>query len=405
MAFTVCVLTPAAKRDTYVASYIAGETPVTGHDVMSEMITKHDMPQRRVIAWFVNNYTRPLDWIVDEDATVEFIPTTSPTGQRIYKRSLGFILTIACARVLGKKAILRHSIAESNYWEFEDRAVTQTDIDKIKLEMNEIIRRDSPIVREILTIDKARRVFQRQGEPEIAELFVRANLDPVEVYRCGERYGYFCGGPLASSTGILRMFDIILYEQGMLLRFPNPDAPEEIPELKLEPSMGKIFFDYAHWLQVLDLNYLNKLHHRVTEGRIQELILIAEAFHSQRLGNIAEDIASRSVNFVTIAGPSGSGKTTFSERLKVQLMVCGKTPVTLPLDNYFKEREDSPRDETGEYDYERLDALDLDLLEDNLVRMLAGEEVITPVYNFIKGMKEPGKVIKLKPSDVLIMEG
>ena len=405
MAFTVCVLTPAAKRDTYVASYIAGEAPVTGHDVMSEMITKHDMPQRRVIAWFVNNYSRPLDWIVDEDATVEFIPTTSPTGQRIYKRSLGFILTIACARVLEKKAILRHSIAESNYWEFEDRAVTQADIDKIKIEMNEIIRRDSPIVREILTIDKARRVFQRQGEPEIAELFVRANLDPVEVYRCVERYGYFCGGPLASSAGILRTFDIVLYEQGMLLRFPNPDSPEEMQELKLEPSMGKIFFDYAHWLQVLDLNYLNKLHHRVTEGKIQELILIAEAFHSQKLGSIAEDIASRPVKFVTIAGPSGSGKTTFSERLKVQLMVCGKTPVTLPLDNFFKEREDSPKDETGEYDYERLDALDLDLLEDNITRILAGEEVITPVYNFIKGMKEPGKVIKLRPSDVLIMEG
>ncbi len=405
MAFTVCVLTPAAKRDTYAASYIAGEAPVTGHDVMSEMITKHDMPQRRVIAWFVNNYSRPLDWIVDEDATVEFIPTTSPTGQRIYKRSLGFILTIACARVLEKKAILRHSIAESNYWEFEDRAVTQADIDKIKIEMNEIIRRDSPIVREILTIDKARRVFQRQGEPEIAELFVRANLDPVEVYRCGERYGYFCGGPLASSAGILRTFDIVLYEQGMLLRFPNPDSPEEMQELKLEPSMGKIFFDYAHWLQVLDLNYLNKLHHRVTEGKIQELILIAEAFHSQKLGSIAEDIASRPVKFVTIAGPSGSGKTTFSERLKVQLMVCGKTPVTLPLDNFFKEREDSPKDETGEYDYERLDALDLDLLEDNITRILAGEEVITPVYNFIKGMKEPGKVIKLRPSDVLIMEG
>ena len=405
MAFTVCVLTPALKRDQYIASYIAGEAPVTGHDVMDEMITKHDMPQRRVIAWFVNNYTRPLDWIVDEDATVEFIPSTSPMGQRIYKRTLGFVLILACARVLGRKVILRHSIADGHYWEFENKAVTQTDIDKIKTEMNEIIRRDSPIVREILTIDKARRVFQRQSEPEIAELFVRANLDPVEVYRCGERYGYFCGGPLASSTGCVRMFDLILYEQGMLLRFPNPNSPEELPELKLDPSMGKVFFDYAHWLQVLDLNYLNKLHHRVTEGRIQELILIAEAFHSQSLGNIAEDIASKPVKVVTIAGPSGSGKTTFSERLKVQLMVCGKTPVTLPLDNYFKEREDSPKDETGEYDYERLDALDLDLLEDNLTRILAGEEVVTPVYNFITGKKEPGKIIKLKPSDVLIMEG
>ena len=405
MSFTVCVLTAAKKRDTYIASYIAGEAPVTGHEVMTEMITKHDMPQRRVIAWFVNNYTRPLDWVVDEDATVEFITSVSPTGQRIYKRSLGFVLIIACARALGRKAIIRHSIADGNYWEFDDGPVTQADVDKIKAEMNEIIRHDSVITREILTIDKARRVFQRQGEPEIAELFVRANLDPVEVYRCGDRYGYFCGGPLAPSTGMLKTFDVVLYDQGMLLRFPDTESPEEVPELKLEPSMGKVFFDYAHWLQVLDLNYLNKLHHRVTEGKIQELVLIAEAFHSQRLGNIAEDIASRPVKVVTIAGPSGSGKTTFSERLKVQLMVCGKTPVTLPLDNYFKEREDSPRDETGEYDYERLDALDLDLLNDNLARILSGEEVITPVYNFITGMKEPGKVIKLKPSDVLIMEG
>ena len=160
MAFTVCVLTPEVKRDTYTASYIAGEAPVTGHDVMNEMVTKHDMSQRRIIAWFVNNYTRPLDWVIDEDATVEFIPSTSPTGQRIYKRSLDFILIIACAKVLGRKAILRHSIAENNYWEFEDGPVTQADIDKIKAEMSEIIRRDSPIIREILTIDKARRVFQ-----------------------------------------------------------------------------------------------------------------------------------------------------------------------------------------------------------------------------------------------------
>ncbi len=407
MAFTVCVLTAALKRDQYIASYIAGEAPVTGHDVMSEMISRHGMSNRKVIAWFVNNYTRPLDWIIDEDATVEFIMTNSPVGSRIYKRSLNFLLVTACAKILGKKACLKHSLADGHYWEFEEGAVTQSDVDKIKSEMNDMIRRDSIISREILTIDKARRVFQRQGENEIAELFVRANLDPVEVYRLGEHYGYYCGGTLAPSTGILRAFDLILYEQGMLLRFPSEegDNPDEIPELKIDPSMGKVFFDYAHWLKVLNLDYLNKLHHRVTEGKVQELVLIAEAFHSQRLGNIAEDIASRPVKVVTIAGPSGSGKTTFSERLKVQLLVCGKTPVTLPLDNYFKEREESPKDANGEYDYERVDALDLDLLEDNLSRILAGEEVTTPVYNFIKGAKEPGKVIKLQPSDVLIMEG
>ncbi|MBR1673030.1 MAG: nucleoside kinase, partial [Fretibacterium sp.] len=331
-----------------------------------------------------------------------------------YQRSLDFLFVIACEKVLDaspqyrqtRKAILRHSIGEGHYWEFEDGPATQEDVDRIRTEMQNLVRRNLPITREVLTIDKAKRIFQRQGEPEIAELFVRANLDPVEVYRCGDRYGYFCGTPLAPSTGMLKTFDIVPYAHGMVLQFPTVETPEgELPPFQATSSMGTVFFDYAHWLDVLDLNYLNKLHHRVTEGKTQELVLIAEAFHSQRLGNIAEDIASRPVKVVTIAGPSASGKTTFSERLKVQLLVCGRTPVTLPLDNYFKEREESPKDENGEYDYERLDALDLELLEDNLQRILAGEEVTTPVYNFITGKKEPGKVIQLRESDVLIMEG
>ncbi len=404
MAFTICVLT-AAKREEYIASYIAGDQPLSGHDVMAEMVARHGMPARRIIAWFVNNYTRPLDWIVDDDATVEFIFTDSPAGLRIYQRSLDFIFVIACAKALGRKAMLRHSIADGHYWELEGGLVSKSDVRKLTAEMTSLIKQDLPITRQLLAIDKARKIFQKHGENEIAELFVRANLDPVEVYLCNGRYGYFCGGTMASSTGILKIFDLAIYEQGVILRFPTQENPDELPELKIAKSTGDIFFDYAHWLEVLDLNYLNKLHHRVTDGKIQELVLISEAFHSQRLGNIAEDIASRPVKVVTIAGPSGSGKTTFSERLKVQLMVCGKNPVTLPLDNYFKEREDSPKDESGEYDYERIEALDLDLMEDNLTRILAGEEVVTPVYNFITGKKEPGKIIKLRASDVLIMEG
>ena len=404
MAFTICVLT-AAKREEYIASYIAGDQPLSGHDVMAEMVARHGMPARRIIAWFVNNYTRPLDWIVDDDATVEFIFTDSPAGLRIYQRSLDFIFVIACAKALGRKAMLRHSIADGHYWELEGGLVSKSDVRKLTAEMTSLIKQDLPITRQLLAIDKARKIFQKHGENEIAELFVRANLDPVEVYLCDGRYGYFCGGTMASSTGILKIFDLAIYEQGVILRFPTQENPDELPELKIAKSTGDIFFDYAHWLEVLDLNYLNKLHHRVTDGKIQELVLISEAFHSQRLGNIAEDIASRPVKVVTIAGPSGSGKTTFSERLKVQLMVCGKNPVTLPLDNYFKEREDSPKDESGEYDYERIEALDLDLMEDNLTRILAGEEVVTPVDNFMTGKKEPGKIIKLRASDVLIMEG
>ncbi|MCR5347880.1 MAG: nucleoside kinase [Fretibacterium sp.] len=434
-------MTTPQKREQYLARYLSYEEGVTGHQTLADFKERlkadseeeiellHE--ENRIIGWFVNNYTRPLGWVVDDNAMVEFIQTNSPAGLRMYQRSLDFLLVIACDRVMGssprffsqRKAALRHSIDDGHYWEFEDGPVSQEDVDKIRAEMRDLVRRNLPIAREVLTIDKARRVFNEQGEPEIAELFGRANLDPVEVYHCKEqesvpggecavennpvdRYGYFCGTPLAPSTGMLRTFDLVPFARGMVLRFPTMDTPEgELPPFQGDPSVGEIFFDYAHWLDILNLNYLNKLHHRVTDNRVQELILISEAFHSQRLGNIAEDIASRPVKVVTIAGPSGSGKTTFSERLKVQLMVCGKTPVTLPLDNFFKEREDSPRDENGEYDYERLEALDLALLEDNLRRILAGEGVQTPVYNFITGKKEPGKVIKLRKSDVLIMEG
>ena len=394
MAFTIHVLNQE--------KYITSETPVTGHNVLADL----DMTDKgRVIAWSVNNYTRPLGWVIDEDATVEFILTTSPVGLRIYQRSLDFLLVITCDKVLNRKAVLRHSIGEGHYWEFEDGPVNQSDVYKLHAAMSELVHEDLPITRKILPIDKAKRVFQEQGEPEIAALFVRANLDPVEVYRCSSRFGYFCGGTMAPSTGLLRTFDLVLFEQGLVLQFPTVETPEGIPPFQAEASTSGIFFDYAHWLEILNLNYLTSLHQRVTEGRVQELVLIAEAFHSQRLGSIAEDISSKPVKVVTIAGPSASGKTTFSERLKVQLMVCGKTPVTLPLDNFFKERDESPRDENGDFDYERLEALDLDMLNDTVSRILAGEEVVTPTYNFLTGSKEPGKVIKLGPTDVLIMEG
>ena len=366
MAFTICVLTASRKREQYIAHYLSYEEGVTGHQALADFNAKLkasageelelDHEKSRVIGWFVNNYTRPLGWVVDDNAMVEFIQTTSPAGLRIYQRSLDFLLVIACERVLRssprfypqRKVTLRHSIGEGHYWEFEDGPVTQEDVDKIRAEMQELVRQDLPFTREVLTIDKARRVFHEQGDLEMAELFGRANLDPIEVYRCrgrdtqpvvghtllptGEydlasleergvppvdRYGYFCGTPLAPSTGMLRTIDIVPFARGMVLLFPTVEMPEGIPPFQVEPSVGDVFFDYARWLDVLNLNYLNKLHHRVTDNKIQELILISEAFHSQRLGNIAEDIASRPVKVVTIAGPSGSGKTTFSERLSV----------------------------------------------------------------------------------------
>jgi uridine kinase len=382
--------------------YVTSESPISGRNVMAELNLSSDSG---IVAWRVNNYVRPLEWVVEDDSAAEFVTTTSSEGLQIYRRSLDFLFVIACDKALSRKAVLWHSIGEGHYWEFEDGDATQSDAYKLHATMSEMARQDLPFIRKVLPIDKARRIFEEQGELEIAELFVRANMDPVEVYRCGSQYGYFCG-TMAPSTGVLKTFDIVQFSHGLVLQFPTQSSPDSILPFRGDKALGNIFFDYAHWLKVLDLNYLSRLHHHVTEGKSQELILISEAFHSQRLSRIAAEITERpDVKVVAIAGPSASGKTTFSERLKIQLIVCGKHPVTLPMDNYFVERSEAPRDENGDYDYEILEALDLELLQDNLTRILRGEEVVTPSYSFLEGKKKPGKIIKLGPEDILIMEG
>jgi uridine kinase len=382
--------------------YVTGDSPVSGRSAIADLGLSMD---DGIVAWKVNNYVRPLDWIVEDDAEAEFINMRSGDGLNIYSRSLDFLFVITCGRVMDRKVILRHSIGQGHYWEFEDGEATQSDVYKLHAAMNELVRQDIPFVRKLLSIDKAIRVFKEQGEPEIADLFVKANVDPVEVYRCGNQYGYF-GGAMVPSTGVLKVFDLVPFGQGMVLQSPTQASPDSILPFRGTKAQGEIFSEYAKWLKALDLNYLSSLHRHVTAGKAQELILISEAFHSQRLSLIAEKIASLpKVKIVTIAGPSASGKTTFSERLKIQLIVCGKNPVTLPMDNYYLNRDEIAKDENGDYDYEVLEALDVDLLKNNLMRILQGEEVVTPRYDFFKGQKEPGKTIQLGQEDVLIMEG
>lgn len=382
--------------------HVSGKSQLSGHAAMKEL----GMPVNGdIVAWKVNNYVRPLDWTVEEDSEAEFISTASSEGLNIYCRSLDFLFVIACSKVMGRKVILRHSISEGHYWEFEDGEADQSDVRKLHEGMKELIRQDIPFERKILPIDKATRIFKEQGQSEIADLFVRTNIDPVEVYQCSGQYGYFCS-TMVPSTGVLKIFDIVPFARGMVLQYPTQASPRSVPPFRGTKAQGEVFSDYASWLKALDLNYLSSLHRHVTAGRSQELILISEAFHSQRLSLIAEKVTSHpKIKVVTIAGPSASGKTTFSERLKIQLIVCGKTPVTLPMDNYFLDRDEIVKDENGEYDYEVLEALDLKLLEDNLTRILRGEKVVTPRYNFLKGTKESGKAIQLNEEDVLIMEG
>jgi len=181
-------------------SQVKRDTPLSGLDVVAELGLAHD---GGIVAWKVNNYLRPLDWKVEDDSEAEFVSIKSSNGLRIYCRSLDFLFVIACRKQLNRKAILRHSIDEGHYWGFADGKATQDDARELQAAMHELVEQDIPFVRELLPIDKAKRIFAEQGEPEIADLFFRANIDPVEVYRCGEQYGYF-GGPMAPSTGMLK---------------------------------------------------------------------------------------------------------------------------------------------------------------------------------------------------------
>lgn len=393
MAFTVHV-----KNGPVFSS----DVPVTGKAVLSE-----SRPEGgdTVVAWRVNNYLRSLDWVIEDTAEVEFIDTSSFEGMEVYRRSLSFLLVLACRKSLGRNIVLRHSISEGYYWENPEGDLTGDDLQSIKTMMADLVSKDLPFVRKVVSLDKARKIFERQGSCEVARLFKWAGADPVELYRCADIYGYYYA-PLAPSTGYLKLFDLKPLGPGMVLQFPTINYPSALPPFRASKNLSSVFLDYARWLEVLDLRTMDSLHKKVAEGKALEVILISEAFHALNLGKIAEEISARpKVKVVAIAGPSGSGKTTLSERLKIHLQVCGKKPVTLAMDNYFVDRENTPRDEEGNFDFEVIEALELGLLEDHLKRLLAGEEVVLPQFDFIEGKKFPGKKVRLQPRDILIMEG
>lgn len=393
MAFTIHV-----KNGPIFSS----DVPVTGKSVLAE--SRPDGCDTTV-GWRVNNYLRSLDWVIEDNAKVEFIDTSSFEGMEIYRRSLSFLLVLACRRALGKDIVLRHSISEGYYWENPDGSLSAGELDIIKTVMEDLVAKDLPFTRKVVSLDKARKIFERQGGGETARLFQWGGVDPVELYRCADLYGYYFA-PLAPSTGYLKLYDLKSLEPGMVLQFPTINYPSALPPFRASKNLSNVFLDYARWLEVLDLRTMDSLHKKVAEGKSLEVILISEAFHARNLGNIAEEISSRpKIKVVPIAGPSGSGKTTLAERLKIQLQVCGKNPVTLAMDNYFVDREDTPRDEEGNYDFEVPEALELNLLVDHLRRLLAGEEVVIPQFDFIEGKKSPGKKIRLQPRDILIMEG
>ncbi len=377
------------------------DRPMNGIDVLS----RDGRRAGNIVAWRVNRYLRPLCWEVAEDCTVSFVDTSCFEGKEVYRRTLTFLLVLACRKALGKEVLVRHSLSDGYYCEIPGEELEAGQVAAIRQAMNDLVKEDRPVERELLSLDRARTLLEAQGNREKAELLRWIGIDPVETYWVGDRIGFFYG-PLAPSTGAVEVFDLVLHAPGMVLRFPTVASPAGLPPFQPPKQLSDVFLEYSGWLDILGISTMESLHRAVAKGKGTELILISEALHSQRLNRIAETVASRpNCRMVCIAGPSGSGKTTTAHRLAIQLAVCGKRTKILCMDDYFLERSQTPRDGEGNYDFEAIEALDLKLLNCHITELLEGRPVRLPRFDFLNGTRESGPELLLEPGEILIIEG
>lgn len=362
-----------------------------------------------ILGALVNNKLRELSFEVYKPKTIRFIDFSHPIGYRMYVRSTAFVL-YAALREINTDAILKidHSVSKGWYAEIngEGGPVTDELLNRIRLKMNEIIEADIPFTRKELPTPEAVKLFRENGHTEKANLFETRQEMYTSVYGLGNHMNYFYGY-LVPSTGYITEFDIQKYFRGFLIRVPERENFEIKPKVALQPKLFKVFREHKKWINILDVNYVGSLNKATRQRRDTDLIKISEALHEKRIARIADKIykSREKVRVILISGPSSSGKTTFSKRLSIQLMVLGLRPVQISLDNYFVDRELTPRDENGEYNFETLQAIDITLFNENLNDLLLGKDVLLPRFDFTTGKRNNGERLKISSDQVLIVEG
>lgn len=333
------------------------------------------------------------------------IDITEKIGLNTYIRTLQFIFIKAVLDLYPEATVvIEHSLGKGLYGEVHKNILlNENDILKIKNNMKEIINKNIEIKKVSVKKEKAIEIFKQYGMEDKVRLLNHISNKEVKLYELDGRYDYFYG-PMAYSTGAIKNFDVMYYDPGFILRYPRNKDPFNIPEFVEYKKLSKIFRETERWGKILGVGDLGALNDKVVNGEIKDIIRVSEALHEKKIANIADMIYDKeNIKMVLISGPSSSGKTTFANRLGIQLRVNALVPVPISLDNYFVNREDTPKDENGEYDFESIDALDIDLFNENLKRILKGEEVEIPTFNFKKGKREyNGKKIKLPKMGYLL---
>ncbi|WP_373697303.1 nucleoside kinase [Porphyromonas loveana] len=382
------------------------------HGVSLQQVAQHfrDELGFRPLNAQVNHLTRDLNFRLYEPSDIIFASYEDESGMRTYVRTLSFILSKAVADVLpGSKLFIEHSLSKGYYCQIKNaHVVTPVEIERVKVRMQEIIAADIPFCPRCERTEEVATMFRERGYEDKADLLETTGM-PYSRYFELEGYPDYYYGSLAPSTGYIDLFGLEPYLEGALLRVPRRDKPDELAPLIPQPMMRKVFADHDRLLDLLQVTHVGSLNKAIDRNEVASMIQVSEAMQEKQIAAIADDIAERykqGVRVVLISGPSSSGKTTFCKRLQTQLLTNYIRPYGLSLDDYFLNREDSPRDESGDYDYESLYALDLPLFNRDLNEMIAGNEVKLPTYDFTTGKRVyKGNSIHLREGDILVIEG
>ena len=383
-------------------------------DVYHEFSDEVNLPYP-VVSAKVNNASQGLKFRLFQNRDVEFLDAREGSGHRVYVRSLCFVLYKAvCDNFPGSKLFIEHPLSGGYYCNLKKRGndpVKDEDIDKIKARIQEIINLDMPFRRFEATTEEAVRVFSERGFSDKVKLIETSGQIYTDYYMLGDTVDYYYG-PLVPSAGYLKVWGLERYGEGLLLRVPDKKNPLVLSEKQEQPHTYDMFAEKVHWDIIMRLSNAGDVNKAILKGHASELIQVSEALQEKKIVKIAEEIDARfhsktaPIRIVLITGPSSSGKTTFCKRLSIQLLACGLHPISFSTDDYFVNRVDTPLLPNGQYDFDNIKAVDCELLDDHLKRLMNGERVEVPEYNFTTGKREfNGKKLKLQNDSILIIEG
>lgn len=369
--------------------------------------TEIEKSNNEIIACKFNNEVKGLKFKIPSNGSIELLDITNKDGMRVYQRGLIYIVAKAFHDIYPNALLtINYQLYHSMLCEVDNVKITDEMISKVNNRIQEIIDSNLPIERKIMSKEEAKEFYNNEKTLKGKLQLDLKSKKEVTLYYCEDYYNYFYG-VMPISTGCIKKYELLKYHDGFLIRYPSRKNPYILKDFIECPKLLETLDEYEDVHKVLNVNTLYKLNEIIKSGKIKDYVLLDEALHEKKIAKIADTIASnKNKKVILIAGPSSSGKTTFAKRLALELKLNGLKPKTISVDNYFVERKDTPKDENGQYNFESIDAIDTKLLNNDLLKLLNGEEIKMPTFNFRVGTKEyKGNTMKLENDEILVMEG